>query len=165
MLWLNGAEVETWSRAMPEVPEGGRFFLSSTLAAEGLVPTASVWDQVLEVIHPFELPWRKSAGISRGFLIKQGIYDASVFRLQSETFAAFASTGQVIKRIRNNLVREYFIEQLEHMSEYMRANSVYPRYSLGPYQRVVSKGAYIFPLSEIVSETHEETYRWLIPSH
>jgi len=163
MLWLDGDRLAAWQAAMGEPPEQGRLFVSSSLLGEELNAVDGRWAARLELIHPFSLPWENSAGLSQGFLDKWGIRDPANFRLQSETFVAFATVSQVIKRVRQNLVREYFMEQLEHMSEGLRATSVYPRFSLGPYQRVVSKGAYVLPLSALGEGNTGQNPRWLIP--
>jgi hypothetical protein len=87
-----------------------------------------------------------------------------LWRLRSETFSAFAARSQVLRRIKHTLVRDYFMEQLEHMSEDLKETSLYPRFSLGPYQRYVSKGSHRFPLSAMDPDKRGDVYRSIVPS-
>ena len=162
MLWLDRESLSQLVKLRDGKAARGSYYASSSLLGTGLTPTRTAWDERIRLIHPFELPWQPTAGVSQGFLNKQGILSDQVFRLQSETFAAFAAVSQVMRRVRHELVREYFMEQLEHLSEDLHATSVYPRFSLGPYQRIVSKGAYLFPLSELGRDRHD-SYPWVIP--
>lgn len=162
MLWLDEGDLKQFTEHAQFV-EGENSFLSSSLLSESPVLSGTVWDDHLRVIHPFTLPWEPSGGIGKSFLIKEKLGNDQ-FRLRSETFAAFAAVSQVLKRVKHNLVRDYFMEQLEHMSEDLRETSLYPRFSLGPYQRYVSKGAYVFPLNALDPEKRARNYRWVIPA-
>jgi len=69
--------------------------------------------------------------------------------------------GEGVGHIRGFFSREYFLERIEHMVDNAFYTSVYPRISLAPNQRFVSKGCYIARLSEdgsLVAVTD-----WLIP--
>jgi hypothetical protein len=70
-------------------------------------------------------------------------------------------TRGALKSIQGYFDREYLLEGIEHMVDNANYTSVYPRMSLAPEQRFVSKGAYIARLSEdgsLVAVTD-----WLIP--
>ncbi|MET0029130.1 MAG: hypothetical protein ABW101_15990 [Candidatus Thiodiazotropha sp.] len=164
MLWLNDEELRVFREILGTHPSNAQLYQSSSLLSQPLDPSGGTGEEAITLIHPFTLPWQESDGQSEGFLSKHGILDKRYYRLQSETFTAFATLGQVLKRIKHNLVREYFMEQLESLSENLRVTSLYPRFSLGPYQRTVSKGAYILPLSVVTDPARDVKQTWVIPS-
>lgn len=69
--------------------------------------------------------------------------------------------GGALQGIRGYFDRDFLLEGIEHMVDNANYTSVYPRMSLAPEQRFVSKGCYIARLSEdgsLVAVTD-----WLIP--
>ncbi|MET0068064.1 MAG: hypothetical protein ABW076_17090 [Candidatus Thiodiazotropha sp.] len=164
MLWLDDDELRVFAQTLNGKHYDASIFQSSSLLSESLDHIADQTPSQISLIHPFTLPRSGGDGQSEGFLRKEQILDQRYFRLQSETFTAFAALTQVLNRIKHNLVREYFMEQLESLSENLRVTSVYPRFSLGPYQRTVSKGAYILPLSGATDPSRDLKQTWVIPS-
>jgi hypothetical protein len=85
--------------------------------------------------------------------------------VMANAYFAVTITADVIKHLRANLIRDFFIERMEHMVENTVFHSVYPHLSLGPGQRFASKGCYIVgPLGDIKKETLlTAKYDWVVP--
>ena len=81
--------------------------------------------------------------------------------MQANAYFALKMAGGALKGIQGYFDREFLLEGIEHMVDNANYTSVYPRMSLAPEQRFVSKGCYIARLSEdgsLVAVTD-----WLIP--
>ena len=83
--------------------------------------------------------------------------------MQADTFFALKTAGGSLLASRGFFVREYFLEQLEHMIDNAAYTSVYPRMSLAPQQRFVSKGCYIARLSATEPPRLEAVCDWIVP--
>jgi hypothetical protein len=84
--------------------------------------------------------------------------------VMANAYFAITITADVIRHLRANLIRDYFIERMEHMVENTVFHSVYPRLSLGPGQRFASKGCYIVgPLGIVENTLMKDNYAWIVP--
>lgn len=95
-------------------------------------------------VYPYSLPNTKGASFARErvWLQGQGLGDLDV-RLAGQALFACHVVGEQLAGIGNNFSREYFLEGLEHMLDGAPMTSLFPRTSLGPQQRFLSRGAYI----------------------
>jgi hypothetical protein len=121
-------------------------------------------DELL-VVSPFELPSKRPRLLARstGWLRAKRIYTPDAQRVQADAFFALKMAGGALKEIHNFFVRDYFLEQFEHMVDNASYTSVYPRVSLGPEQRFVSKGAYIAEPAPKGSGALEAVTGWVVP--
>lgn len=164
VLWLGASDIHpVWAH----LGDGGgpaRIFLSTT--AYGSEPErvpAAARDRVF-FVHAYELPSRLPRLLARstGWLRAKRIYAPAERRVQANAFFALKIAGAVVAYIRGFFNREYFLESVEHMVDNASYTSVYPRVSLAPEQRFVSKGAYIARPSDGDGSLVEVT-DWLIP--
>jgi hypothetical protein len=163
VLWLNDSDLETYWEQPDAVRSSGDIYLSTTLYGQktDTVPV-TVRDQVY-FVHPYALPdkWPRLLARSTGWLRARRIYVPGEKRVQANAYFALKMAGEGIGHIRGFFSREYFLERIEHMVDNATYTSVYPRVSLAPEQRFVSKGCYITRVSEngkLVAVTD-----WLIP--
>jgi ABC-type branched-subunit amino acid transport system substrate-binding protein len=163
VLWLGEPDLQTFWEQLDAGEASQRIYLSTTLydGEPGTVP-AKARDQVY-FVHPSELPGKLPRLLARstGWLRLKRIYVPEEQRVQANAFFALKMAGEGVGHIRGFFSREYFLERIEHMVDNAMYTSVYPRLSLAPNQRFVSKGCYIARLSEdgsLVAVTD-----WLIP--
>jgi len=163
VLWLDESDLQLFWEHLDAGELSKRIYLSTTLydAALDTVP-AKIRDQVY-FVHTSELPSKLPRNLARstGWLRAKRIYVPGEQRVQANAYFALKMAGEGIGHIRGFFSREYFLERIEHMVDNATYTSVYPRISLAPNQRFVSKGGYLARLSEdggLVAVTD-----WLIP--
>ena len=115
--------------------------------------------------HSSELPGnlRRLLVRSTGWLRAKRIYAPEEQRVQANAFFALKMAGEAVRMIKNYFYRDYFLERIEHMVDNAIYTSVYPRISLGPGQRFVSKGCYIAKLQGEGNSELTAVTDWLIP--
>ncbi|MET0003083.1 MAG: hypothetical protein ABW087_05620 [Candidatus Thiodiazotropha sp.] len=83
---------------------------------------------------------------STGWFRAKRIYDPNEKEIQANAYFALKVVGYAVKHIRGYFYRDYFIEKIEHMIDDLPYTSIYPRVSMAPDQRFVSRGYYIAKL-------------------
>ncbi len=167
ILWLGAAELESfWATASISKPQQ-RIYLSTTLLDSddySGIPTAL--RERLYFIHPYQLPSQLTRLLARstGWLRARRIYAPDEKKTQANAYFALKMAGGGLRQIRGFFNREYFIERIEHMVDNANYTSVYPRISLAPKQRFVSKGVYITQLDSSHKGSLQAVSKWLIPS-
>ena len=78
----------------------------------------------------------------------KGVSATDYQRVQANTYFTLSLTGMALKRVKGYLFRDYFVEGIEHMVDNALFTSVYPRISLAPGQRFVSKGVNLIKFSD-----------------
>ncbi len=163
ILWLGESDLQMFWEHLDADEMSERVYLSTTVydGEPDTVP-AKMRDQVY-FVHTSELPSKlpRLLARSRGWLRAKGVYVPEEQRVQANAYFALKMAGEGIGYIRGFFSREYFLERIEHMVDNAIYTSVYPRISLAPDQRFVSKGGYIARLSDdgsLVAVTD-----WLIP--
>jgi len=163
ILWLSEADTQTfWQRAETDVAPQ-RIYLSTTLYGSDPDRIPASAREQLRFVHPYEMPGKLDRLLLRstGWLRSRRIYAPAEKQVQADAYFALKMAGGALQGIRGYFVREFLLERIEHMVDYAPYTSVYPRISLAPEQRFVSKGCYIARLSEdgsLVAVTD-----WLIP--
>jgi hypothetical protein len=163
VLWLSESDLRDFWETPHTLEASQRIYLSTTVygGQTGKIPS-KVRDRVY-FAHPYELPAKLPRLLARstGWLRFKRIYVPEEKQVQANAYFALKMAGEGIGHIRGFFSREYFLERIEHMVDNATYTSVYPRISLAPNQRFVSKGAYIAKLSED-GELFAVT-DWLIP--
>lgn len=101
-------------------------------------------DQRLNLTYPYALPDKQALKKRRllQWLKVRGIPQRDVFVEDRMYFLGWL-LSDVLKQMRNDLYRDYFLESFEMMREQQRAIALYPHVSFGPDQRYAAKGGYI----------------------
>lgn len=166
VLWLAEAELEPfWKVAHAgKVPQ--RIYLSTTLLdTSDYTGIPGPLRERVYLVHPYEMPSRLNRRLARstGWLRAKRIYAPDQKRVQANAYLTLKMAGEGLKHIRGFFNREYFIERIEHMVDNAIYTSVYPRISLAPNQRFVSKGAYVAQLENGDRARLQAVSDWLIP--
>jgi hypothetical protein len=101
----------------------------------------------LFVAHPFRLPGKTDPAFMR-FTIwarSRGI-EVRYPRLQSTAYFACIATNDALIHLSRYLVRDYVLDMLDHAQGLGIYLPIYPRPTLGPGQRFLTKGGYVLPV-------------------
>lgn len=163
ILWLSEADTQAfWQRPGADATPA-RIYLSTTLYGSDPDRVPASAREQLRFVHPYEMPGKLNRLLLRstGWLRSRRIYAPAEKQVQANAYFALKMAGGALKGIQGYFDREFLLEGIEHMVDNANYTSVYPRMSLAPEQRFVSKGCYIARLSEdgsLVAVTD-----WLIP--
>lgn len=99
----------------------------------------------LRFVHSSEMPSKLNRLLLRstGWFKSKRIYNPQAKEIQANAYFAMKAAGDAVKQIRGYFYRDYMIEKIEHMVDDLPYTSIYPRVSLAPGQRFVSRGFYI----------------------
>ena len=165
VLWLDGADLESvWDR-VGDANGRWRVYLSTTLFDPGHDGVPPGMRGQVYFVHPYELPARlpRLLARSRGWLKAKRIYSPEAERVQADAFLALQMATGAVKAIKSYYLRDYLIESIEHMVDNANYTSVYPRVSLAPGQRFISRGAYIAQLPAEGTGGLVAVSEWLVP--
>jgi cytochrome c553 len=143
ILWMEKATLAALDAPVP----GERVYVSSTLL-DGDVPAVLVASGgPVYLAHPYVLPGKVDPAFRR-FAIWAKTRDIQVEypRLQSEAFFASLVLNDAVKHLGRFFVRDYALDMLDHAPGLMAYLPYYPRPTVGPGQRFLSKGGYIVPV-------------------
>jgi hypothetical protein len=158
VLW---AKLEDVEEIVPWADSIGTIVLSSTLS-DGAAPIPEALRGKVMKIHPFVLPERRAQHLSRmNAWLRVKKIPVGEQRIQANSFFAATTAADGLMNIARTFSREYFIESIEDMMDNALTTSVYPRVSLGPGQRYVSKGAYLLGPSS--ADSPAALARWVVP--
>ncbi|HWM91712.1 MAG TPA: SCO family protein [Thermoanaerobaculia bacterium] len=144
VLWLDEKDFA----ALPPTALAGfrRIYLSSSLVEPD--PRNPLREK-LSFTYPYTLPGREGPHVYRvrAWLRSRGI-ERTHERLQLNTFYALSLAEHALDHMAGSFSRDFFVESVEREAEVELNPGVFPRLSLGPGQRLTSKGCYIVRLGE-----------------
>lgn len=161
LLWLEPDDLAGLA-ALPPDQAPARLYLSGTLAEDPSLPAGLL--QRTYLAYPYELPHRLEPRLRRlnVWLHGRGL-EQDHQRIQANTTFALAQAGEALMHMVDNFQRDYFIERVEHAVENSLAPSTYPRPSLGPGQRFVSKGCHIVHATALMDGRDDPEGAWIVP--
>ncbi|MCG6861097.1 MAG: cytochrome c [Chromatiaceae bacterium] len=164
VLWLERPDLTAlWKSDAENRPE--RIYLSTTLYGIDPAQIPSVMRERLYLVHPSELPNRLTRLLARstGWLKAKRIFAPNAQLPQADAFFALKMAGEALVNMRGFFVREYLLERIEQMVDRATYTSAYPRISLAPGQRFVSKGAYILRFPPEGTGDLAKVTDWFVP--
>jgi len=164
-MWLSEADARTfWQRPGADAAPA-RIYLSTTLYGSDLAQVPVSVHEQLRFVHPYEMPDKLNRLLMRstGWLRSRRIYAPEEKQVQADAYFALKTAGGALKGIQGYFDREFFLQGIEHMVDNANYTSVYPRISLAPNQRFVSKGAYIARLEGGEKARLRAVSEWIIP--
>jgi hypothetical protein len=121
-----------------------RVYLSGPLAGVGAGGLSDALGERLRLTWPFALPGDPAP---RSFRVRAWMRSRGVAltheRLQLATHYALSVADAALGHLVDRFSRQYFLERVEHEAERGLDPGLYPRVSLGPGQRIASKGCYV----------------------
>jgi hypothetical protein len=165
VLWLSRAEVEAVAPALSEGDGRRIVYLSSTLLDAELGAIPGVLRPVARIVHPYALPAELQERRRRvdGWLRSRRIEAPGAMRIQAQTYFACSAAAAGLMHIRRFLYRDYFLDSIDHDGGLPRFSVFYPRLSVGPRQRYLSKGSYVVELAPDATQTLVARADWITP--
>ena len=117
------------------------------------------------IAYSTELPDNTARLLARstGWFRVKRIYSSEHQDLQANAYFTLKMTGGALNAIRLYFNRDFFLESIEHMIDNATYTSVYPRMSLAPEQRFVSKGSLIARFDEANPGKLVAVTDWVVP--
>lgn len=166
VLWLTPGALEELVAQGVDLARYEQVYLSARLAGDDLEHLAAIVGRDVLLAYSTEVPGRTSRLLARstGWFRAKRILDPLHGEIQANAYFALKAAGGALTEIRGFFRRDYFIEQLEHMTDNALYTSVYPRMSLAPEQRFVSRGGRIARLAADGGGTLDAVSDWIVPA-
>jgi hypothetical protein len=84
-------------------------------------------------------------------------------RTQVDTYLSCVILAESVGALWGNFVRDYLLETYENMLSFRTLNGYYPHLSLGPGQRLASKGGYIVHFADAAGTAVVPDGEWIVP--
>jgi len=143
VLWLDDRTIEAALRHWPSQGPANAW-LSGTMISDPAALDERL-RSIARLAYSTALPDEREVLLARstGWLRIRRVLNAEWPTEQANAYFALKAVGSSLVRIGGYFKRDYFLENFEHMIDNASYTSVYPRMSLAPDQRFVSKGAVI----------------------
>lgn len=165
VLWLSNSELADFWKQMGGRSIPKRIYLSTSLYKGDYADIPEAFRDSVYFVHPKEMPKRMRRLLARstGWFLVRRIYSSKEQQIQANAYFTMKMAGGAMKHIRGYFYRDYFIERIEHLVDNATYTSVYPRVSLAPGQRFVSKGAFIAKVSPGPEGKLQAVTKWRTP--
>jgi len=143
VLWLDDSATGMVARDWPS-PAPENIWLSGTMLTYPMALDERL-STIARIAYGTALPEERDVLLARstGWLRIRRVLSAEWPNEQANAYFTLKAAGSSLVRIGGYFKRNYFLENFEHMIDNASYTSVYPRMSLAPDQRFVSKGAVI----------------------
>ena len=161
-----GLEATEAVKALQDVgPRQGRIFLPS--AAEDAAKqylTSTPFAERIRLLRPTELA---SVVNPHSYRVRSWLYARGVAvdppEDQFQVYYALSVIEKAVMEIQGDYFRDYLLEQIEMIAESNLNPGVFPTLSLGPGQRIASRGSYVVRLDASASGGVVADGEWLVP--
>ncbi len=160
LLWLEDAPGALGTLA-PLRTRPRMVFASSSLLRDA----AAVPDSLREIVYltyPYSLPQEKGLPQTavESYLQSRNI-PVTDLRIQAKTWFLGVMLTRILKEMRSEFHRDYFLERMEMLTNQESTIAVYPRLTFGPDQRYASKGCYIVQVAPGPNPTLVKRSEWV----
>lgn len=161
-LWLSPADLAGIGRLSLE-PRPPMVFVSSSLLGDDLATLPDPIRDITYVTDPYSFPEdeERSRLATRSWLKAKGL-EVTHFDIQSKMYFVGWTLAGMVKMMRDDFYRDYFLEKADMMRDQYYSIAVYPRLSFGPGQRYASKGCYVAQLTTGPDPRLEKRSDWVI---
>jgi hypothetical protein len=159
VLWLRDADLV---RLSDKLGQGTPLIISDSLRDDPAVALPAALRPRTDALVLRELPaaWQDRRQRIETWLRTQGLA-LSDERIQANTYLMLTLISRALTHMRENFSREYLMERLEHQAQTGSWVSIYPNLSLGPGQRVASRGGYRAALQ--ADGSLPASAEWIVP--
>jgi hypothetical protein len=159
VLWLRPDDIA----ALGPWTGSAAVYASSVMGGADSPPFPADWRKVIRLAQPYDLPYRRRVPLDYplGWFNARRIPIVSL-QVQADTFLACQILAQTLGHMGDAFTRDYLMERLEAMLEKLIMTGYYRRLSLGPGQRIASKGGYILSPG-VGGDALPADARWIIP--
>jgi hypothetical protein len=161
VLWLRGRDLA----ALPEVvPDAGQILISGLMGGLEKAPLPRAWRKRASMTYPLDLPEQRKVRMNfpQSWYRVHNIEPAAA-RLQTDTYVACGILAEALSGMLDNFAPDYLLEQTEAMLSHRLNNGYYARLSLGPDQRIASKGGYFVRFTEAAGGGIAAEGDWIVP--
>ena len=166
VLWLASAPLEALTRALPPPPVGVSVHLSGELADVDVVQVSPAWRRVTGITSTHDAPARRVArqmlNASSALTDAGGPLTPILVRLQANSFSACQMATRALRMMGSKASRTWLLELFEASDEAALATS-YPRFTLGPNQRVGSRGGWVLRPDPLDPQRLKPVAAWQVP--
>lgn len=162
-VWLGAAELEAIGALAEADARPAAVFLSWGLAGEPLLSLPEELRGITWITYPrsFAEDETRSRMATESWLRAKKL-DITNFDIQARMYFLGWTLAPMVKMMRDDFYRDYFLEKLDMMRDQYYAIAVYPRLSFGPGQRYASKGCYVVQVAGGDEPKLEKRSDWVI---
>ena len=160
LLWLRPEDL----RLLPVGGSPASVWISGLMGGLEHAPLPAAWLATAHLSYPFDLPEQRRFRMTwpLTWFKTQGI-QVTDERTQVDTYLSCVILAESVGALWGNFVRDYLLETYENMLSFRTLNGYYPRLSLGPGQRLASKGGYIVNFSDAAGTAVVHDGEWIVP--
>ena len=160
LLWLDGDDLGSVG-AVGEGPSA--VFVSSSLMGEDLFALPESMRDLTWITYPksFAEDEQRSRLATESWL-KAKKLEITNFEIQARMYFLGWTLAPMVKMMRDDFYRDYFLDIVDMMRDQYYSIAVYPRLSFGPGQRYASKGCYIVQVTGGDEPKLEKRSNWVV---
>ncbi len=160
ILWLRPEDL----RQLPATGSPAGVYLSGLMGGLEHAPLPAQWLTKAHLSYPFDLPEQRRLRLTwpLTWFKTQGI-KVTDERTQVDTYLSCVILAESMGALWGNFVRDYLLETYENMMSGRILNGYYPHLSLGPGQRIASKGGYMVHFTDASGTSVAKDGEWIVP--
>ncbi len=163
LLWLEDADeaLRTLAslRARPRM-----VFVSSSLLRSDVTAIPDGLREMVYLTYPYSLPREKEKMLPQS-AVESYLHSRNIpvtdLKIQAKTWFLGVMLARILKEMRSEFHRDFFLERMEMLTNQDSAIAVYPRLTFGPDQRYASKGCYIVQVTPGPNPTLAKRSDWV----